>query len=268
MTRRSTGWKKDPRKPFGSKVDKSALSLLGEEPPPEAADCVALMPDALDQAAHESCVGHAVAAQLYAAEKKAGVDAPARPSRAWLWFGGRLASGDQLSDVGVYPRAVLDWMRKRGYPPEALWPYEDSSVQAAHGLLERWQAMPDAAVFSAAYDLRDKFNHDYLLIANAGGPAFLDDCRRAIAAGQPIFSGFLVNGAYEHAQSAETVSLAGGDAGHGVVVVGYEPGRWLTQSSWGPGVGVEGRIWIDDASMVTAQDPWIVVRSAVTEVTA
>lgn len=272
MGRRAKGWIHSPRKPFGANPDRSAAAYIGGLDAPESATCVHLMPDALDQRGHESCTGYSAAAIFYAAERLAAtfyaterladIAAPELPSPLWGWYGGRLSDGTQREDAGTYPRAVLDWYRRRGYPSAALWPDDDALIEASHGFIPRWQAMPDASVFAAAHDLRDRYSDETLLI-DSRGDAFLDDCRRALAAGHPFQAGFFVNGAYETATGAETVSLAGGDAGHSVVVVAYEPGRWLTQSSWGPEPGVDGRIWIDEASMRGAMDAWLVVRSPV-----
>jgi len=206
-------------------------------------------PPIFDQGQEGSCTGNASSAAL-AFEHGGGPY-----SRQFIYYNGRVFTGDVGQDGGSTPRDVLKGLAAYGAPLESFEQYNIADV------LKK----PTAADYAAAVPQKIS---QYMAV-NQGNYAM----RSCLAAGRPFIIGFTVYDSFESAQVAASgivpMPKAGEQVlgGHCVVVLGY---RWynnqwyyLCANSWGTSWGLNGFFWMPSTYLKDANlagDFWAIVK--------
>lgn len=213
-TERRYGWK--PSLPDAR--DETA-DLLGM---PEA-DSIDLRPGftsrPFDQGQLGSCTANAVAAAL---QYHWGV--PWVPSRLFLYYYERKIEHNLgQGDTGAFGRDGFKVARKRGVPPETLWPYD----------IAKFEERPSQSSIDAGW--RNVLQECYKAV-----PQSQSDIRRVLTNKQPIAFGFTVYESFESSTVARTGQVPMPNpytermlGGHEMLIVGYTADHLIVRNSWG-----------------------------------
>lgn len=161
-------------------------------------------------------------------------------SRLFTYYEERLREGTlNQGDCGAMGRDGF-WVAKNlGIPPETDWPYKVTAFAARP---------PDVAYSDPNRAVIERYTHP-----NPDWTTFTT----VLAHHQPIIFGFTVYESFESEEVARTgvvpmpkptESVLGG---HEVVAIGYKPGYFLCENSWGPDWGEEGFFWMPAAYLLS-----------------
>jgi len=191
---------------------------------PPVVDLSNKFPPCYDQGQLSSCTANAIAAALQydeIRERKITISQSPIPSRLFIYYNERLLEGTQNEDSGAMIRDGVKVCNTTGFPPESIWPYEESKVNAA----------PIPLAYNVAVQHKVKV---YKKINQS-----LLDLRTVLASGFPIIFGFQV---YSNINETETTGIltmpSSNDTlegGHAVLAIGYsdETKRFKVRNSWG-----------------------------------
>lgn len=163
-------------------------------------------------------------------------------SRLGVYYDVRAEMGTVKTDSGVENRNVMDVLRKHGYAPEELWPYDIKKFKQRPPAAYYAQCGGNLAIESLALNLTN-----------------LAELKTCLAQGFTFFFGFNVPDTFEGQDIASTgeMSLAEWKSkniigGHDVWCVGYDDAKesFLVANSWGTGWGANGFFWFPYAMMV------------------
>jgi C1A family cysteine protease len=260
-------WKPDPKseKDIPATTRLQALRAAAATAVLPAAVCLKnLITSILDQGGLGSCTANAVAQALRAALVHAGVLDPELASRLFLYYFARAAGGDSTqSDTGAYIRANFDILRRLGVAREAVWTYDDTTVDSLTGPA-KFKRMPPNEAIRDAYE--QKVSVGYYRI-DSEGEQRLTDIMTALAGGHLVVFGTTVT---EKFGSPGTVALTRPTSdekvlgGHALTIPGY---RWvagrrvfLIVNSWGPDYNGTGYCEMDESYITwsASRDFWIV----------
>lgn len=140
---------------------------------------------------------------------------------------------DILPDLGAYPHRAFEALEDWGVVSRERWP-DDSDLErpVAVDVLEAGSS----ALVTGVFRIREDGARRARII------------RESIAAGHPVVFGMAVDDAYMRWAGATTYPGRTGEdrGGHAQVVVGYKPGAFLVQNSWGLDWGTRGFAWLDE----------------------
>jgi C1A family cysteine protease len=257
MIRRGLGYREDPPKGPGDKVDFDAGAKLRAGPIPPRASNRHLVVDILDQGGLGSCVANAVMQAIRASQIMNGaLTPPPLGSRLWTYYLARAYTNEQLEDNGTFIRNAFAALVKWGFPPESVMPYTDQG--------DEFRRMPRPFVFREAYDQRTPT--EYLRIFETGAA-------RVLAVKRALSQGFLVCFGTDVSNRFAGNDLGRGPVlppigepiagGHAMVLVGYDGDSFDVVNSWGDGWGDRG-YWTMSADYLAwerTRDCWIVQSS-------
>lgn len=250
------GWIRDS----AAKKDKdwSAHTLLAKVAArPASASVRQFITSILQQANLGSCVTQAGAQAVRAALVRAGNPQAGLLSRLFAYYYARaLSPGNTRVDSGTEIRCFFDVIRKIGFCPEAIWPYD----------IAKFAKMPSADSLRAAFD--QKTGIGYYRISTTGAQRIEDICT-AIAGGYAVVFGTLLGREFvDYTHGAAPLNPPSGEilGGHGLVVAGYQPGPSPSSvdfdicNSWGEDWGDAGYCAMTDTYMAWGEtdDLWIV----------
>lgn len=206
------------------------LGVGGTAAPSKSAGVAQWASAPLDQGGTSSCVGHAIALQLYCRMSAAGIS-QVMPSPLEIYYNGRAINGDQGVDDGSRPRDVYRACRKHGYCAYDLWPTESRTP------LEQ----PPWSVQRLSVDCGDL---EYYAI-DGMGESYAERIRQALHYVYPVTFAMDVDDSYMQYSGGLWKGMAGPRVGgHEQCALEYdELGVWV-QNSWGNGWGVSGRAHI------------------------
>jgi len=199
------------------------------------------MPAVYDQGGLGSCVAQALAGAVeYLQRRLEVVDPIERPSRLAIYFDARAAIGRTHEDSGAIIADGIDALRREGWAPEDLWPYDEA----------RFAVTPPAVVMVAGRSRRlvsaEPLAHD------------LDTLRWELACGHPVCVGIRVYDAFDRVGEDGAIPLPGGGyrGGHAALLCGYDDAReaFLLRNSWGPFWGADGYGWLPYAYALDASE--------------
>ena len=208
------------------------------------------MPPVYDQGQLGSCVSNATAAALQYDRRKQGLT-DWTPSRLAIYWNGRVIEGTTKSDSGLSIRDGMKSLTRRGYCPEAMWPYRPAKVFTC----------PPATV---AVDEAKRKDEKYQAVAQSEA-----DVCGALAGGLLVVVGFSVYESFESDTVAKTgivplpkraEQLLGG---HAVACIGYDTGKqvFLCRNSWGASWAMAGLFTLPFRYLLDPQlasDFWVV----------
>lgn len=210
-------------------------------PLPTSVDLRSGMPEVYDQLGLGSCVAQALAAGVEYLQRRLEIlDRIERPSRLALYFDARAAIGSTALDSGAIIADGIDALRREGWAPEELWPYEPAVFDCT----------PPAVVLVAGRSRRlvsaEPLAHD------------LDTLRWELASGNPVAAGIRVYDAFDRVGDDGMIPEPGGGyrGGHAVLLCGYDDARgcFLLRNSWGSEWGAEGYGWIPYSYVLDASE--------------
>lgn len=221
LGRHGTGWRQDD--PDRRDYDVDLLALASSR----TASCSLrrFSPAVLNQGATNSCVAQAFSAAIAILEMRSDL-AYAPVSRRFLYYNARRAHGAQLQDQGTHLRHCAKMMNRVGVPDEKYMPWKTDavSIRVRPGFGPIMQAHPRrGGEFHRIFDV---------------GEQRLQAVRAAIDAGLPIAFGtdvsreFLSNGGDELISTPD-FQQSPKAGGHAMLIVGYGPGYFEVQNSWG-----------------------------------
>jgi C1A family cysteine protease len=211
------------------------------------------MPAPYDQGGIGACTAHAVAGVLHFLEIKQNAQDQTTPSRLFIYWNERYldpyssVKEDSGSTITLGIRAV----KKYGFPPEALWPYDE----------RKFTIEAPSSVYCAAVTGRitnyARVNQNLL------------DMQAALAAGNPIAFGFTVYESFEARSVASTGVVPmprrheRAVGGHAVIIVGFDntTQRFKVRNSWGSSWGDNGYFTVPYAYLTNpnlAGDFWVI----------
>lgn len=225
--RRATGWLRDPFSEDDWEASKLFGSAAGAYPP--SVDRSDRVDEVLDQGQTSSCVGFAAAQAVRMALVNQGVSNPILPSPLAIYYWARAGQAGQLDrDGGTYIRAAFRAIGKFGFPPNDVWPFDESKVQD----------QPPWEVNQVAFDQRGL--EAYFRIPTVGRSRS-NYVRAALADGYPVVFGTLVDARFFDLYDARVWDFQGPtEGGHALCIVGYDEDGVLVVNSWGRGWGANG----------------------------
>ena len=250
------GWIPDAEAKKAKDYSAHPILNLAAAPPPSASVRKWIL-DIFNQENLGSCVANAGAQAIRAALVRAGLSSPEALSRLFAYYYARAISpGDTTADTGTQIRCFFDVVRKLGYCPESVWPYD----------VEKFATMPSDEALRAAYDQATAIG--YFRISSTGAKRVQDVCT-AIASGFAVVFGTLVGNDFVLCQNPATPfnpptgAIAGG---HALTITDYWPGPapgtvdFGICNSWGPAWGQAGFCTFTDAYIAweASSDFWIV----------
>lgn len=226
----------------------------------------------IDQGGLGSCTANAVA-QAIRADQLQQVPNPDDEvpfmSRLFGYYFARACDHNTGVDTGAQIRNVFRSINTFGFPPEWVWPYDDSSAPNA-----LFAKMPSADAMRMAFDQRltaEKFNRQTVIYRRimTTGEQRKEEVKRAIAANKLVVFGtdvseeFCNDATANHGNPIEPPIGKAIAGGHAMVWGGYDEDGPYTLNSWGTTFGDGG--WFQMTwSYVTwsrTNDLWIVERA-------
>jgi C1A family cysteine protease len=256
---RALGYRPDP--PSSTDYGFGALGLASM--PPGSATLKHLVVDVLDQGGLSSCVANAgmQAIRMSQVRQRAAraitplqvaqlrMSPPPLGSRLFGYYLSRATHHEMAVDGGTFLRSFFAMANKFGFPPEALWSYDDSNKPDAP-----FSLMPSTRAFQAAFDQRSP-----TIYRRVDG---LLDVRRALAGGFAVCFGVDVDAAFVAGDFDPAVPLEVPSrnivGGHAMVLVGYDEDHFEVLNSWGTGFGAGGYFLAASSFIEAARDVWAV----------
>jgi len=210
--------------------DFRAVPQLGS--PPRKVDLRANCSPVEDQGQLGSCTANATIGALEYYQRKRG-EAPADPSRLFVYFNARRLGGRVNDDSGAEIAEAMASLLAYGAPREDHWPYD----------IGRFRDQPDQNVYSEALKNQPA---EYARVERGDGVI------GALARGYPVVFGIqLPRRCYDEAANtgvmpeptpAEIDEAAFMGGGHAMLIVGYDLDRktYLLRNSWGTNWGDRG----------------------------
>jgi C1A family cysteine protease len=221
MTRKPTGWKKDPRD------ERDALRAKAPYRLPAFVDLSSALPYVRNQGNLGSCVGFGIGGNLAgcALQQQAYTE---WFSPAWIYNGARMLEGTLRYDDGCYPRNALKFINDYGCLLERFRPYKDTldiTSPVTWGLIEESGKWPIVS-YERCVD-----GVDGLCAALAAG--------HLVSIGTPWFESW--NDTDSRGIMSDNYTSVSG--GHEYLAYGYDrdEGLFYCQNSWGNNWGVAGR---------------------------
>lgn len=231
---------------------------------PVAVDLRAQCPPVYDQGRINACTANVFAAAVAFSREKNGQSHPFEPSRLFVYYNERMLQDQVANDVGATLREGIQALKRKGVPPESMWPYDDSPATTPGGAFPPG-ALPAQKPSDAAYSVAVMFE---LLTYRRLQPQ-LDHMRACLATGYPFALGIQVYPSFMSApgkQATVTPLPAPGETaigGHAVLAVGYDDEKqWLVcRNSWGAAQADGGYFYLPYAYLDVPQaigDVWSV----------
>jgi hypothetical protein len=200
---------------------------------PSAVDWRPLCPEVYDQATIGSSIAQAIAGGLEFSRRRQGIDI-FTPSRLFIYYIAREASGWQDYDSGATYRTALEAVSRHGAPPETEWPY----------IVDKFAKRPPRRVYQSAAR--------YAAIAYKRVRKQLDQLKACLAEGYPALFGLPIYNSVWNPEVAKTGRVpvpAEGDqlvGGHAVMLVGFDDGEqsFIGRNSWGKDWGIGGYFFL------------------------
>lgn len=198
---------------------------------PPSADLSEWLPAVGDQGEQSSCTAWSTTYYMrsYYVNRAAGNAArPQSLSPAFVY--NQLAPRGARCAEGLAIGRVLDFLKNRGAPPYASFPYAMSSCDA----------LPDQTVEQQASNFRIR---DWKRLERGK----LDDVKGEIAAGNPVVIGMLLPPSFSyHKGSAPFDDITPSPDAHAMTVIGYDDNRRAFRliNSWGTAWGDRGYAWV------------------------
>jgi C1A family cysteine protease len=199
-----------------------------------------------DQGQQGSCTAHAIVGLREFMEIKAGKTLISL-SRAFLYYEERLKEGTQDQDAGAMPGDGMDTLENIGVCPATEMPYSDSDFTTAPTA----QDVTDAAPYKIIA---------YHRLSTA------EDCKDALANGQPVVIGIQVYDSFENSTGGiipmPDVNNEQLQGGHCMLMVGYDDSKqtFIVRNSWGEIWGDNGYCYIPYAYLADntlCSDMWV-----------
>jgi C1A family cysteine protease len=160
-------------------------------------------------------------------EWRSGVKPPPLTSRLYGYYFSREQHGEERTDSGTYLRTCIKAYNKLGRPPESLWPYRES----------KFAVKPPPSIVMSAFD-RPLLKYHRV---DSSGDTRVDEIKRCIASGRPVFLGTNVGEEMERCVSDAVLDIPAGKAvGHALCCVSYDENGLGFVNSWGTGFGSQG----------------------------
>lgn len=218
------------------------------------------LPPPVHQGRSNSCTGNSSAVAIcQAMTERANLPAgqwTELPSRLFLYFHARALFGETNYDDGAMLTDVFEAARQLGVPRESAWPFSDDiSKIAAQPTWDAYRAAADQRIVSGAYRITTK------------GMGRTYDVRAALAAGNPVVLGTMLDMAFEDLVPGQVWPGVTGDpvGGHAILCCGYRTNEagaveFKLQNSWGPEWCESGACWISQDAIASknCSDLWIV----------
>ena len=242
-----SGWLKDPEdnRDFLFMAKPEVVQVL-----PPSMDLRASDTRIENQGAYGSCAAHAGTGEFEYLENKVTKTYTER-SRMFLYKEARDLDGS-TGDVGTYLRSVAKVMADMGLPPESIWPYTSSNLNA-----EPTTAVKNEAIKAHAdsYWRLDGGTHDQTIL----------NIKAAIANnGLPVMFGCTVYSSIFNTGSDGMIPAPGGSVagGHAMLIVGYDDAkqRFLIKNSWGTSWGASGYGWLSYSYDIS--NAWIIAKES------
>ncbi|HYQ18578.1 MAG TPA: C1 family peptidase [Polyangiaceae bacterium] len=189
-----------------------------------------------DQGRIGSCTANAIAAAIQFDRAKLGKSPDFTPSRLFIYYWERSLEHSIPSDSGAQIRDGMKVVSKRGAPPEAEWPYDDTPAD------EETQLFPSSSrAIKKPGESVLKDAGKYQVISYRRLTQTLSQLKACLAEGFPFIFGFTVYDSLWDASGNPRahVPLPGVDdgiaGGHAVLAVGYDDGKheFIIRNSWG-----------------------------------
>ena len=184
----------------------------------------------LNQLGTSSCTAHAIACTIDSQLVK-----PYFPSRLFIYFNERDIENVISEDSGASIRDGIKSINKQGVCSESSWIFDPSQVFVR----------PSSNAYSEALNFKVS---SYAGLENNDA----NNLRSSIVSGHAIMFGFNVYESFEGRDLATTgvmkMPLKGERllGGHAVACIGYKPGYFLIQNSWGVAWGDKGCFWMPE----------------------
>jgi hypothetical protein len=206
-----------------------------QKPLPQAVNLVAdtaNVPPIYDQGTTSSCTANAFAWDYWFTELKQGLPVINVPSRAFIYYNSRVASGQNpVIDDGSTNFAAILSMVNTGVAPEGTWPFGATTINAT----------PPASAYAAAqaHKVLAYYQLDTSNLAQLEG---------SLAAGYPFVVGVRITSTFSTTATELTGQIpmpqygAPDVGGHAIVIVGYDNSKqeFIFANSWGRDWGVGG----------------------------
>jgi len=182
-------------------------------------DLTSTLPHYLLQGNAPSCVGHAIAHQLWCEESSRSLYRTSVPSRGYIWAMARASHQANIQMTGTYPRLAYKAVQKLGCPPESKWPYRKSTYcTMPNDVARRWAMSRRGLQY-------------YTIKQNRS-----DAIRQALTENHPVTIGTRVFPAMRKYKRGEILhrpfvneQLNGG---HYMCIMGYEQDHFIVVNSW------------------------------------
>lgn len=243
------GWKKQPEDERDLKV---SVSRHVKATLPPYIDLTASFPPCFDQGQLSSCTANSISAAILFDEVKEKRITPAQapvPSRLFIYYSERLLEECQNEDAGAIIRDGVKVCNSVGFPPESIWPYIESKVNA----------VPSPIAYSVAAQHKIKV---YRAV-----PQTSDDIRGCLALGYPVIFGFTVFSNINETEKTGILTMPSSsdteEGGHACLICGYSDERQMfkVRNSWGVGFGIEGYFYMPYEYVLNkslAADFWVI----------
>lgn len=244
---RILNWKKGPE---DSRDFKSVRRLTAPVELPESFELDKQIP-IFDQGNIGSCTSNSACSCFrYEVAQLAG-NFDFNPSRLFQYYNTRKLQGWEGEDSGGYIRDAFKALNKWGLAKEALWPYKDT--------LDALIKEPSANVYEDGLNAVAVKYAAVLQNERAIKETLLSGA--AVSFGFNVYQSFF--GSWANSTGLmpipkKTEVLQGG---HAVTIIGWKPGYFLIQNSWGTNWGIAGKFWMPNSFLLNsneADDFWCI----------
>ncbi len=195
-------------------------------------------PPVRDQSATNACCGFEGVTSPYVTARYRGIDIPELSPLALYTMARLLERQDEgISDTGTFPALIYKAQRDYGLLPEESWPFERRGInqRIPFGLLNRCGDIAVTGVWRIFSD----------------GDERIAEMQRAIMRGYALGITLSLDRSLNDYSGGVLGEPKGETRGnHRVSVIGYRPGNFLIQNSWGKHWGEGGFAWVSHARIV------------------